>query len=434
MDKNHFNYRLALSLTPIQTVLLHPLSLINRITAFLIGYIILFMGYSDSVNRQWDFPVYYLAAHTIWDGKNPYDPPVLQTEADSQEEVGYGGGLPYLYPPHLARLLYPLVKINFFTASFLWMAIKCFALESILYLTFLLMDIPITPLAWILGHIAALFFRPITLDFSAGNVAIFESALILGGLAAWKRNNNNSAGFLTMLGGSLKGSSSLIFLYPLHLRDIPYLRTLICSALLIGSSILLDWRNLINFIAFFQSSAWQLIWDEQVQSYYNCSSVTVLLRTFCETYFAAPLIHCPFLAKILIPWFPIAVFTIIAVILHRKEKEPGFDKTSGILLSMILCGVLLLPPRLAGYTLVWTLFPVMQIVYTSWKQRSFIILTIIITGFTLIQLNLPPNHIPAGISQLLIDKDFFGLLLFFFCASALSIDSRKDNQSTMDTR
>lgn len=400
-----------------------PLSRIDQGISFLIGYGILFMAYSDSVNRQWDFPVYYLAAHAIWNGQSPYDPAVLQAIADSQEETGYGGGLPYLYPPHLARMLYPFVKIKFFTASFLWMAFKCLALELILFFSFLLLRIPFTPLAWILGHLTTLYFKPVTLDFSAGNIATFESALILGGLAAWMHNRYGIAGILTILCGSFKGTSSLFILYPLHLRDTRYLFTLVLSAVGIGCLLLMDWHNVLSFFSFYQSPTWQLIWDEQVQSYYNCSSATVILRTFSDTYFAEPLIRCPTLAKILIPAFPIFIFAILAWVIKSNEQRDGFEKNNGIILSMILCGLLLLPPRLAGYTLIWTLFPMMQIAYTAWTRKSIIVLLLFIAGLILLQLNLPPNHIPPGITQLLIDKDFFGLLFFFICSVILCLPS-----------
>ncbi|MGC9328722.1 MAG: glycosyltransferase family 87 protein, partial [Candidatus Hinthialibacter sp.] len=209
------------------------------------------------MNRQWDFPVYYLAAKAVADHQNPYDPSILQSIADADEEVGYGGGLPYLYPPHLARILSLFVKAPFFASSFFWMTFKCAALEMILFLSFALMRIPATPLVLILGNIAVLFFRPAALDFNAGNIAAFEYAFILAGLYAWSQSRYTAAGFYTILGGSIKGTPLLITLYPLHLRDWRYLRTLTVAALILGCFLLWDGKNFLRFVEFYQSPLWK---------------------------------------------------------------------------------------------------------------------------------------------------------------------------------
>ncbi|MBN2325720.1 MAG: DUF2029 domain-containing protein [Candidatus Omnitrophica bacterium] len=408
-----------------------PLSKFEASIAFLIGFGILFYFYSDCVNRQWDFPVYYLAAKAVANHQNPYDPSILQSIADAEEEVGYGGGLPYLYPPHLARMLSLFGKAPFFASSFFWMTFKCAALEMILFLSFALMRIPVTPLALIVGNIAALFFRPAALDFNAGNAATFEYALILAGLYAWSRSRFCAAGFFTILGGSIKGTSLLITLYPIHLRDWRFLRALTIAAIILGCFLVWDWRILLRFFEFYQSPLWKQMWDEQVQSFYNCSYATVILRTFSYTYFAEPILAIPLLSTILIPLFPLFIFASMAFFLQkqRRQSQSLFNPTSGIVLSMILCGVLLLPPRLAGYTLIWTLFPFFQIIHTSWKNRIYIALPYVLTGLILIQLNLPPNHIPHGIPQLLIDKDFFGLLLLFISSLLLIQYSSKPTVS-----
>ncbi len=400
--------------------------------SFLIGFGVIFYVYSDSVNRQWDFPVYYLAATTVAQGSNPYDPAALQAASDSIEEVGYGGSLPFLYPPHLARVMYPLSKASFFTASFWWMLFKCIALESIIFMSLMLIGQPIHLLGLILAHIAALFYRPVSLDFSAGNIALFEACLVLFGLNAWRCNRFTMAGLFTILGCSIKGTPILISLYPLHLREWRLVRTLTVFSAVFGVYMLFDWKLFLNFFAFYQSPEWAVIWDEQVQSFYNCSSATVILRTFSDTYFAEPIIRLPILATILIPLFPLVIFGLMAVSI-KKAQSVGIQHTNGILLSMILCGVLLLPPRLAGYTLVWTLFPVMHVCYSCWNSKQILPFIIVLAGLMLVQLNLPPNHVAAGFTQLLIDKDFFGLLCIFTATVLLCINSTRISRNSIKT-
>ncbi len=411
---------------------LKPLSRIDCLILFLIGFGVIFYVYSDSVNRQWDFPVYYLAAQTVAQGSNPYDPAALQEASDSIEEVGYGGNLPFLYPPHLARVMYPLSMVSFFIASFCWMLFKCIVLEAIIFLSLMLIGQQINFLGLILAQIAALFYRPISLDFSAGNIALFEAFLVLIGLYAWQQHRFRVAGLFTILGCSIKGTPILIALYPMHLRDWRLVKTLTIFAIVFGFYMLFDWKLFVNFFAFYQSPEWEVIWDEQVQSFYNCSSVTVILRTFSDTYFAEPIIRFPILATILIPLFPLVIFGLMALSIKRAQAA-GVQNTNGILISMILCGVLLLPPRLAGYTLVWTFYPFLQVCYCCWIKKNVLSLIIVLAGLTLIQLNLPPNHVTAGITQLLIDKDFFGLLFIFLAAVILCVKSNPIGRNSIKT-
>lgn len=400
--------------------LCQPLSPFARMVAFILGFTLLFLCYSDSVRRQWDFAVYYLASAAIRSGENPYDSDTLMAISQTVDGVGYGG-LGYLYPPHLARLLYPLSHGSYFLASFIWMVLKCFALEFSLFLILSLLKIRIHPLSLLLIHGAAMLYRPIGLDMSAGNIAIFESVLILGALAAWTKKKYGVSAFLLILGGSLKGSSLLLALYPLHLRDKPFLRALIITALGFSAVLLIDYPVLIECFRFFQSPKWKLLWDEQVQSFYNCSSTTVILRTFSDTYFAEPLWPAPYLSLILIPLFPITVFAAACYGIYRHNRADNADRLSGVVLGLLLCTVLLLPPRLAGYTLALTFMPVVCLVTRSIAEKRWFVLTLMGLGLGLIQCSIPPNHVPAGITQLLIDKDFFGLLLIFISLLLLCI-------------
>lgn len=391
---------------------IRSLSAYGRLVAFLIGFGVLFLVFSDCVKRQWDFPVYYLAARALWNGENPYDPARLSALAQTVEGAGYGG-LPYLYPPYLARILTPLAWLPYFPAAFTWLAIKCAALEATLFLALFLARIRIHPVSLAVGHIGVFFYRPIALDFNAGNIAILEAALVLGALAAWSRARTGSASALFALGGTLKGSFLLLALYPLHLRDKPFLRALTAAFLGLSLVFLLDYKATGEMLHFYRGPQWQALWDEQVQSFYNCSSTTVILRTFSDTYFAEPLIRSPLLTTILIPLFPLSVFAALAYAIHTRQKREGFDPFDGRILALLVLGTLLIPPRLAGYTLAWTFFPLVQILWAAYRESRTGPLVTALLGVVLLQMNWPPNHIPPGITQLFIDKDFFGLLCLF---------------------
>ncbi|MFB3787286.1 MAG: glycosyltransferase family 87 protein [bacterium] len=391
---------------------LKPLDAYGRLLAFGIGFGVLFLAFGDCIKRQWDFPVYYLATRALWNGDNPYEPARLSALAQTVEGAGYGG-LPYLYPPYLARILTPLALLPFFPAAFAWLAIKCAALEATIFLALFLARIRIHPVSLAVCHFAAIYYRPIALDFNAGNIAILESALILGALAAWRRARTGTASLLFALGGTLKGSSLLLALYPLHLRDKTFLRALAAAFLGLSLVFLLDYKATGEMIHFYRGPQWQALWDEQVQSFYNCSSTTVILRTFSDTYFAEPLLRSPLLTNILVPLFPLWVFAAMAYAIHNRQKRAEFDPCDGRILALLLLGTLLIPPRLAGYTLAWTFFPLVQILWAAYRESRTGSLLLALIGLVLIQLNWPPNHIPPGITQLFIDKDFFGLLCLF---------------------
>lgn len=396
--------------------ILKPLRTFDTAIAMVAGFGILIYCFSDCVKREWDFAVYYLASIAIWQGDSPYSSQTLSGIAETIDDVGYGG-LPYLYPPHLARILWPVSLLDYYTASFVWIVFKCLALECIIVLTIRLMKIPLCLQTFILIHITAIYFRPVGLDFNSGNVATFETLLILSGLAGWACSKYVQTGFSLFLGGSLKGSLLLLFLYPLHLRDTMLLKSLIAPVLCFLLYTIMDASAFLHWIEFFRGHTWAQMWDEQIQSFYNCSSTTVILRTFCETYFAEPIFHFPPIAYLLIPLFPVSVFALMGYVIQRYQQCTGFDKTDPAILSVLLFGLLLLPPRLAGYSLVMMFFPTIQTLYAGFVSRNWFALVCSSTGFCLLQMNLPPNHIPAGFSQLLIDKDFFALLLFFIASA-----------------
>ncbi|MEW6237390.1 MAG: glycosyltransferase family 87 protein [Candidatus Omnitrophota bacterium] len=403
-------------------------------SAALIGFAVLFLGYSDSVRREWDFAVYYLAADALWSGKNPYDPHVLINIGKAVDGAGYEG-LPYLYSPLFARLLYPFTRLSYFDAAFAWMALKCAALEWSLFS--ILMLLRLSPSWWSLAllNLGALFYRPIALDFNAGNVAVFESALILGSLAAWRRKSSAAAPLL-LAAGAIKGTPLLMLLYPIHRRDYPFLKSFAAAFAVLLFLLLLGYQAVYQCYSFFHGPIWRTMWDEQVQSIYNCSSITVLLRTFSETYFSEPLYHSPFLTGLLIPLFPIMVFCLAAYGIYRRESHVEYENTDEKSLSIILLCLLLLPPRLAGYNLALSFYPLVQILFSAWREKRNAVLFIALIGLLFIQIDLRQigihkGHIKPGPIQLLIDKDFFGLLFLFIAAVTLCI-SKDFHRNSLD--
>ncbi len=403
-----------------QSFLFHkPLGFYSKSVLFIIGFAMLFWWYSDAVRRQWDFAVYYVASIALWNGENPYDPETLKQIAKSIDGVGYEG-LPYLYSPLFARVLWPLTHLSYFEASFCWLLIKCVLLEISLFVMLYLLRIEIQSIIFIAIHIAVFFFRPFALDFNAGNIAIFEYSLIVCSLALWRTNRWRSCAFLMLFAGLIKGTLMFFVLYVVHTRNWKLLKALALSTMVFGVILLVDYRPVINYLQFFQTPTWTLMWDEQVQSIYNCSATTVILRTFCETYFAQPIIHFPLLGKILIPIFPIIIFILTANAVNFHQKRQGTSETDNNILTILILCILLLTPRLAGYSLSLTFYPAIYLIYKSFKEKRYISIFMSMLGSTLLlmeplQIGFHPGHFePGGFEQLMVDKDFFASLILYF--------------------
>ncbi len=403
------------------------LSHFQQIIMFMVGFGILFLAYSDAVRRQWDFAVYYLAAKGVWEEINIYNSDQMMAYADTIDGVGYAG-LPFLYPPLVARLLFPFGWLDYFNAAFMWMVLKCLALEFSIFMILKLIRLNRSVISLTLVHLGAIFFQPIGLDFNSGNVAIFELTFLLSFFYFWREKQYFISGISILLSSLMKIYPILLVLYPLHLRDRRFLWALSISVLSVASLQLLDFQDLQRYLVFFRSPFLKLMWDEQVQSFYNCSYMTVILRNFSATYFAIPLYESPILVSLLIPMFPILIFATMAFVIWMRQKDMNFKPLNPGIISFLLCGVLLLTPRLAGYTLAWTFFSVVFLVCHSLKKTLYLPLIIALIGIVLFQLYLPPQHIPSGVMQLLVDKEFFALLCLFIANVIVVLRDKQSNE------
>jgi hypothetical protein len=103
---------------------------------------------------QIDFAAYYLAAHAIRGGEDPYDPAVL---AQFAARAGIAAHTPYIYPPFLAVAIQPIAALPYPVAAVIWLAMSAAALVVALVLLRAIVDIQdrVFPLA-----VGAVFFLP----------------------------------------------------------------------------------------------------------------------------------------------------------------------------------------------------------------------------------------------------------------------------------
>lgn len=376
------------------------------------GFLFLLFCMNVFVTRQWDFSVYYMAGYAINHGLNPYDRDGLLLAAQQLPDSEYGG-LPYLYPPITAHLFQPFACLSFFDAKYVWYVLKCIALEVMILMTIRLTNLPCNLIWLCILHAAAVWFRPIHLDFNAGNMAVFEAVLIYVFFWLWKQQRFTLSALVLTLSGSIKVTPFLIALYPLHLRQYRFLIP-VCGWLTgLGLLTIVNYGNVFHYFAFYRSTLWLKIWDEQVQSFFNCSSTTVILRTFTDTYFARPIIESNLAAGVLIPLFPIVIFISTGLILDKALKRNPDSALDGAVVSILIMTLLLIPPRLAGYSLAWLFLPVVCLIKEAFILRQYVTVILIMISLYLLQAVIPPEHVSPGLTQLLIDKDFFGLLALY---------------------
>lgn len=114
---------------------------------------------------QWDFNVYYSAAHAFASGGNPYVPihphPRLQ------------GNLTFQYPPLTLYLLQWTTLFSLASAKLIWLGLKLIALAFLAWLW--QRDFERLDLSWSIALFIALGFNAALLrDFVTGNISTFE--------------------------------------------------------------------------------------------------------------------------------------------------------------------------------------------------------------------------------------------------------------------
>jgi hypothetical protein len=388
--------------------------------AALIGFGAFFFFYSQAVHRNWDFTVYYIAANAVHEQIPVYDPKSLHTYAESKDGLEYGG-LPYLYLPPLTRVLYPFTWLSYFNAVFLWVLLKCIALEMTVFLVLSLMRRPPTVLSLVILHGAALLYRPFNEDMNTGNMAIFESTAILLFFYFWRKLHYCKSAFFLLIASLTKGLPLLFALYPYFLKERKLIAPIVGASAFLAFFLFLDLNTTGQWWAFYQSPDWSMFWDELVQSYYNFSSTTVITRTFSETYLRKPVFDIPWLPVILTPIFSLLVFGLLGLSIHKRSQISTFQPTEIQSISILLSGYLLLLPRLAGYSFSWTFLPLCYVLHTSYTCKSYLPGFLGVLAVFLFQFPISPEHVPDGLPQLLIDKSFFAHCLIFISACLFTL-------------
>jgi hypothetical protein len=147
------------------------------LTCFAAIYAIVRMAPVLAGREQGDFSIYYYAAMAYQQGLNPYQIESLRQVANT-EGIRYA----FVYPPYTLAIFGLLAGLEFKAAFFLFFATKLLACACLVWIWSRVVPTDRKDL-WVLFVTAVLGYRSAMLrDLRAGNVSVFEQALIWGGI------------------------------------------------------------------------------------------------------------------------------------------------------------------------------------------------------------------------------------------------------------
>src|SRR5580765_1273522 len=126
--------------------------------------------------NQWDFRVYYFAAQAWRAGLDPYNPALLSRAQGTDTS-------PFLYPPYTLGFFSLFTALPIRHALVAFLAVKLVLLASLVAVWGRLLKTRVTEPTWILFLIFA-YSSCIYIDFSSGNVTVFEQWLLWIGVAS----------------------------------------------------------------------------------------------------------------------------------------------------------------------------------------------------------------------------------------------------------
>lgn len=179
---------------------------------------------------QWDFRAYFFGSRLFLAGHDAYDYSALARVAGA--ELRDDNLLPFIYPPHALLWFLPFALTTFSVAYYLFAATKLVALVTLLVLS--ARSIPSPWWRAFVPMLALLMFGgAVPADLRTGNIALFETVLLLLAAGVLVRRRIGSFGPLVVLASSWKLVLLPFTLVPLLLlRPRPWLRVVVSLAAL----------------------------------------------------------------------------------------------------------------------------------------------------------------------------------------------------------
>ena len=394
---------------------------------FLAGAVGLAIGWAliGNAEHQWDFRVYLAAsaALTLESDPNPYVVENLHAAAEIRGIPGYEG-LPYLYQPLVARLLTPLLTVPPEWAATIWVAMKAMAYGLLFLLAGRLAGVTPSLSVGVPFVLFVVVYRGATGDFMAGNVATFELCLLGAWLAGRQREQVWLPALAMTLLVAIKPIPALLLLDEPHRREWKVLSA--CAGLTALALAVQAWDgSLWMYLSYLRGDAFQPYWDELQQGLYNHSVSSALHRLTCETFLTQPLLPLAGFAPLAVPLAAVGLFLGAVATFRVWEKRNGVEPRSGPAAALAITTLLVLSPRVADYTMAWTVLPVLLLTVAAVRRRNLAIGALVALGVLAIHIHVKFSKlIGAGLWQAAVDHDTYGFLLLHAAATWACLQER----------
>lgn len=227
------------------------------ILALIVTRLIAFNGWTAYMLTQpnapfWDFKWFYVASHLIHQDISPYQP---NTFSDYYCKLTAVCGVipPFIYPPNILPLLWPIGYFSITSASTIWVALHLLTIVSLLWGANILLDSRAKRFIIICTLICAVNYG-ISFDLRVGNISSVVTALLLWSVILAKKGRNNLSGILLGISAVKPTLSILFFLYFMLKRRFSLILWGVATLLLLtGIGFLITGDSVLEFYKLYKA-------------------------------------------------------------------------------------------------------------------------------------------------------------------------------------
>lgn len=396
----------------------------QRRPALLLIFLLLYGAYFlRSGVRFWnegatDFPAYYYAAKAAFhEGSLPYERSTAQKIAI---EEGRNGDevLPFLYPPPSLIIFSPFINLDFESARRLMLVINLMLVFVLIYLICQILGERLGSWVSLIALLYAVFFVPLAITISYGQINILVIVLICG---AWYLAKMDRHPFWVAL---LLAVAIILKLYPILLLVPFWLRrqyktvgfTLIVLVILVAVTVVIlpqgIWNNWYQNVGSVGYGAQVLGVRTTIPSNQSIYGFWARLLYGSNKRFSA-LLSLPDQVAALVPYAVIGLFLVISLVVSFISRNRS---TFDIQISYWLVISYLIAPISWHHHMVFVFPAIVATLYNLlYKQRDFKTLIPVLL-FALFWLYDYPSNAPAfrqGTNTLLMSVPLYFILVFW---------------------
>ncbi|MCL1466266.1 glycosyltransferase family 87 protein [Argonema galeatum] len=197
-----------------------------------------------------DFRWYYVASKMVLNGLNPYQPQTFVNYF--VQVVTPRNAMPFVYPPNIIPLIFPLGYFLSYHASTIWVFANLLAIIFLIWGGAYLIDSPSKN--WkVIGAITCFLVYGTSYSLSVGNVALIVSALVMWSIIQAKKSRNVLAGVLLGISTIKPPLAVLFVLYFLVKRRFKLVIFCVITALILTViGLLMTGNSLPEFIQLYK--------------------------------------------------------------------------------------------------------------------------------------------------------------------------------------